>query len=171
MNTITITYDDRQVLSMLERLRRQLTGPMTPVMAEIAALIKSSVQENFIQGGRPDKWVESRRVKKDGGQTLVEGGRLRDSIIDHATATTAEVGTNLKYAAIHQFGGPIKRPAHERVLLFDHSRKFATAKKAKYGMKATIGGHTTNMPARPFLMIQEQDQAAIVGIIQRYLQG
>lgn len=178
MDNISITYDDHEITAMLVQLRKQLSGDMRPVMRDIAALIKASVQENFIQGGRPDAWPESQRVRKSGGQTLVKGSRLLKSIKDYADSTSAVVGTNVKYAAIHQFGGEIKHAARSQKAYFktntrtgEVGNRFVKKSKSNFSQWVTIGDHSTTMPARPFLMIQDADQRAIVKIIQRHLQG
>jgi phage virion morphogenesis protein len=95
-------------------------------MRQISEIMRDAVEENFEQEGRP-KWKPSKRAQKQGGKTLQDTGSLASSISMKFTRNTAVVGTNKKYAAIHQFGG-----------------------KAGRGRKVTI-------PARPFLRLTNED--------------
>ena len=112
----------------LDRLESDLVSisrrvrDMRPLLDEIGEQVVSQAQLNFILGKGPDgqAWIPSRRAL-EGGQTLIDTSRLRESIGHDATATEVEIGTNVRYAAIHQLGGPAGR------------------------------GHRTTLPARPFL--------------------
>lgn len=46
---------------------------------------------------------------RKGGKTLVDTARLRDSIDSIATSDAVAVGSNVKYARIHQMGGKAGR--------------------------------------------------------------
>ena len=122
---IKITVDDKQVQTLLTDLSRKVAD-MSPLMRQIAGIMHSAVEENFKQEGRP-RWKPSKRVLKQGGQTLQDTGSLAASISSAYTENSAVVGTNKEYAAIHQFGG-----------------------KAGRGRKVTI-------PARPFLKLTDED--------------
>ena len=149
---ITIKYDDHEVTQALTRLQAKL-GDLTPAMRDIGELVLLSVKRNFEDAGRPTKWPLSRRVKEHGGQTLSDTGRLRNSMTSKAGADQVTIGTNVIYAAIHHFGGKI-RPKTKRGLMIP-------------GMKHPL--QSVTMPARPFLMIQDQDRGSILRIIERYL--
>lgn len=116
-------------------------GNLSPAMRAIGETVRRSVERNFEAQGRPGKWPPSQRVLRTGGQTLSITGRLRRSFSVHATGSRATVGTNVIYAAIHQMGG-----------------------KAGKGHKATI-------PARPFLMVQDEDWAEINRQLAEYITG
>lgn len=77
--------------------------------------------------------------KKSGGMTLIKTARLMKSITANAYPDRAEIGTNVIYAAIQQLGG-----------------------KAGRGKKVTI-------PARPFLMVQNEDWTEIASAMNNYL--
>ena len=155
---IKMKIDDRQINELLRRLRRKM-GDLTPVMEEIGELIVSSVQENFNRGGRysePGSWRGGnkkwkklapstiRERERQGywpGQILVRTGRLKNSIFYEAGKDHVTVGTNVVYAAIHQFGG-------------------------KAGRK-----HAAKIPARPFLVVQDEDLEEIKEIILDYIKA
>lgn len=114
-------------------------GNLTLPMRVIGQIVRSSVVRNFQEGGRPRKWEPSRRALRDRGETLVDTGRLRTSIHSKAYADRAEVGTDVIYAAIHQLGG-----------------------KAGRGRKVSI-------PARPYLMVQDEDWTEIKSVLTDWL--
>lgn len=85
------------------------------------------------------RWKRSKRAEREGGKTLQDTRQLNSSISEKSDSHSAAVGTNKVYAAIQQFGG-----------------------KAGRGKKVTI-------PARPFLMIQEEDWEGIKQALKKYL--
>lgn len=90
----------------LDELAR-LGGEAEPLMEAIGEEIRSQVMEHFDTGQGPDgrEWKPSARALEENGQTLVDTARLRNSIGYAASGRQVEVGTNVIYAAIHQFGG------------------------------------------------------------------
>lgn len=149
---IHITIDDAGVRAELGRLAGRLRN-LTPAMRGIGEIVRRSVEQNFAAKppGRPEAWKESKRVKEKGGQTLSDTGRLRRSFTVRAYNDRAEIGTNVKYAAIHQAGGVVM------------------AKNKPY-LKFKIGDQwvskkSVTIPARPFLMVQNEDW----GKMRRYL--
>lgn len=179
--TIDARINDREVREALQKLARK-GGDLRPAMREIAGDMLDSVQENFAREGRPQRWKPSRRARKQGGMTLRDTNRLYRSIIARSDAMSAMVGTNVRYAAIHHYGGEIKHPARDRVLHFrqvtrgsmTHGRPgtgdtFAKKGKAHYAMKVSGKAYTIRMPARPYMMLDDSDIRRIVMRIGRYL--
>jgi len=76
-----------------------------------------------------------------GKKVLIRSGRLLRSINARPGRRQVWVGTNLKYAAIHHFGGRAGR------------------------------GHKTIIPARPFLMLQAEDHQEIRALLARHATG
>lgn len=82
-----------------------------PAMHSIAEMMLDSVKENFEVEGRP-KWKrlkdETIKARKRKGtwpsKILTELSQLKNSISPRSTNTEAIVGTNVEYAATHQFG-------------------------------------------------------------------
>lgn len=111
--TLEFTFKDEEVQAMARRFREQLARVrFRPLLAAIGNELVTSVSRRFETGTAPDgsRWPESLRARLTGGQTLIKSGRLRDSIAEtgpQLTARSVEVGTNVVYAAIHQFGGTI----------------------------------------------------------------
>jgi phage gpG-like protein len=82
------------------------------VFTAVARRLKEMTQENFGPEGpwRPEEWPPyARDYPKDdkfegGPATLIRSGQLRRSIYVSVTDNYAEVGSDVEYAAAHQFG-------------------------------------------------------------------
>ena len=125
----------------------------TPAMAEVARVLETGVRERFETGRDPQgqPWTPSQRAIEKGGRTLVDTGALLSSIASASDATSAVVGTNLVYAAIHQAGGTI-RPKRGRAL------------NTPFGPRGAV-----KMPARPFLGFGPYEVEEIEDILGRHL--
>lgn len=138
-----------------------------------------STQRRFEEESAPDgsPWPPSVRALTKGGRTLTDTARLFQSISFNASDAGVEVGTNVVYGAIHQFGGEIKQGAREQVIHFKRNSKtgatrFAKAnKRATFAQKAKVGPRTIKMPARPYLGIDEDDNRDIAAIAEDWLAG
>lgn len=145
----------RDELRRLEAAGEDLSAPLD----EIGGYVTAETQSRFERGHGPDgrAWPPSIRVQMhQGGQTLVDTGRLRDSITWRATRRAVTIGSNVVYAAIHQLGGRIRA---------------RSAKALKFHIPG-VGWRTTaavNIPARPFLGINAGDRREIVDILRDHL--
>ncbi len=179
---ITLKINDRGVDATLARLVAKATA-MRPVMREISHDMRDAVLENFEREGRPSPWKKSRRAAKQGGKTLQDQRHLMKSITPDSSADAARVGTNLKYAAIHHFGGPIRFKGRDRVMNFKQVRRgkmtfsrpgtgdrFAKAGKAHYSMKVSGKPYSVDMPARPYMLLLDDDLAKIIKRMKKYLE-
>ena len=94
--------------NVLEKAAGRLTQT-DEVLASLGELLRSQSWRNFEQEQAPDgrKWKQSRRAAAQSGKTLQNSARLRSSITYKKASLekAVYVGTNLPYAAIHQFGG------------------------------------------------------------------
>ena len=85
-------------------------GDLSPVMQAIAAVVEGSTRERFLtkQDSEGVSWKqlspERLRQKKGRGGILVDRGDLMRSITAHATAVSAEVGTDRPYGKYPQMG-------------------------------------------------------------------
>ena len=77
---VTIDGLVRAQRTMAELLDR--TGDLEPLMSQIGAYGEESTVHRFEtqRGPDGDRWEPSLRAKQTGGQTLVDSGRLRQSI-------------------------------------------------------------------------------------------
>lgn len=159
---ITVEIKDQDVKRLFNRLSSAVRD-LTPAMREIGEIVRTSVIRNFEAGGRPERWkphaaatimrgISRRQFTKGGrlragssrrlarGKVLIDTGRLQGSIAPKPYSDKVIVGTNVKYARIHQLGG-----------------------KAGRGRKVAI-------PARPYLMVQDEDWGPIKEAILRRIE-
>lgn len=187
---IEIEIDESRFDAVMTRVRA-LMNDASPITSLIAQSMWEAVEDNFAQQGRP-KWLglapstqKSRRFDAASDKILTRRGRLLSSIVRSNDATSARVGTNVVYAAIHQFGGTIQRhPMSGYVRLrkdrngmllrqADHSHLAVFAKKDHKQVKIVkwtrTQGWTIKIPARPFLALTESDNVEIELDVSAYL--
>lgn len=153
---ITIKINSEALESTLEKLVDACDN-REPLMRNLSEQLLDCVYENFEQQGRP-AWKPIMRE----GQILQDSGRLKNSIVAAHTNDSAKVGTNLVYAAIHQFGGKTK----------PHVIRAKTAKALSFnGRFAKQVNHPgSNIPARPFLSVTDGDISELKETIEEYIQ-
>lgn len=122
------------VQNQIERLSRGVSDNRYLLMRRLAGMMRYAVAQNFKQGGRPE-WLA---LKYRSGIPLNDTGALRQSIDELSDNDTALVGTNMVYAAIHQFGG------------------WAGRNRKVY------------IPARPFLQLTNEDKQDLLDDVQDY---
>lgn len=140
---------------------KRAAGNLKPAIAAIGNLVAKSVKQNFREGGRPVRWPSSKKSK---GKTLIGTGALMKGIhyeLDNdGNAVTVMTGPQ-KYARIHQFGGSI--PAHDIVAKNRKALKFTIGGQVFYRKSAHHPG--ANIPARPYMLLQEEDETKIKDIL------
>jgi len=131
---------------------------MKPAIERIGRYLEAATKFRFRMQAGPggERWTPSRRAVEQGGRTLVDQGHLRDSITYEAGRDRVEVGTNVPYAPVHQFGASI------------------TPKRARYlKFRTPDGGFVqtsrVTVPARPFLGIDDRDERRILGILEQVI--
>lgn len=157
--SISITLSG-SALRGFQQLQRVMDNT-TPVMAAIGTGLVASTHMRFVTQTDPDgaAW---RALNTDYAATkrntriLTESGRLRDSVNSRAGAAEVRVGTNVIYAAIHQFGGTIK-PKTASHLWFRIGDRLVKA-------------DSVTLPARPFLGISSDDETMIAETIFDFLE-
>lgn len=185
-----VTYPQGDVLATLETA---LASP-SQLLARIGEYLQASTQHRFETQSGPDGVVwqaltprYQRRKKANADKILTLRGYLRGRIHWQSDGQAAVlVGTNLRYAAIHQFGGSIERAAYsiktrlrldgKGQLLRQKDRKnLAVFAKNKHQRAREswheVKAHTIDMPARPFLGVSDEDDRNIHAITLEWLQG
>lgn len=148
---VTVKVQDAEVKAALGRAAaaaEDMTGLMDRLGAALVASTQLRFDEQVSPAGVP--WTRSLRAASVGGKTLLDRGRLRASITHRPARDRVEVGTNVRYAAVHQLGATI------------------TAKTPK-GLRFRIGNawvtkRQVTIPARPFLGLDEFDREEIVAL-------
>ena len=178
----------REIVSKLANL------DMSPLFPAIQQIVRSSIIRNFRAGGRfspegkfgggSQLWEPSKRSLEQSGQTLRDKGLLANSI----TVTVKQIhgqllitaSSNLPYARVHQYGinKMVQVKQHTRTLR--KTSKGTVYARGKRGQKLkkklaegitifTVNAHSRLMrlPARPYLVIQNEDIIKIKELIQR----
>ena len=143
---IEIKIDNKAVNERLLELAKRGEN-LRPLMKNIAGIFAYSTEEKYKEEGRPDKWVDlaestkKQRTKKRKwpGQILQVEGQLAASINTEYDDSSAAIGSNKDYAAIHQLGGQAGRN-----------------KSAK-------------IPARPYLKLTSDDFDEILDATENFL--
>lgn len=157
MSSVTVRIDG-ETDELLARLNQMSGIDKAGVMNAIAEGVRTSTLERFRSEESPEgtRWKPSIRATRQGGKTLTKSVGLKNSIKTQADGTGATVGTNLVYAATHQFGD-------ERTI---------RAKKSRY-LRFQIGDRwvsvpsvRVNIPARPFLGISKEDEEEIKAMLE-----
>ena len=160
--SLDIKLDDTRVRELIERIRRR-TNDFRPALADMGErMTKHSIPLNFRAGGRPEKWKPSARARKEikgrTGQTLDDTGRLKGSITYRESAHDLKIGTNVVYARIHQLGGQVEGTfdvrRHVRTIRQAFGRAIAPKKVKVKAHRRTVD---FTLPARPFLVVQDED--------------
>jgi len=206
MDNITVAIDAGAASAKLEALAAKLKHPRDLFQA-IAQVLESETEANFKAQGRPgwtklaDSTVKERLKRNKGGtvlQILQDSGILAGSISSDYGDDFARVGAATPYAAIHQFGGTIVRPAHltkvrlrtdakgQLVRQGDKGRSANLAVFAKKSHKLAresrheVGEYTIDIPARPYLpfkgtadnaVLQPEAERSILDEITKWLEA
>lgn len=93
---------------LLKKMRELSEIDKKGINSSSGQAIRGSTLERFKQSHDPGGklWKTSIRAASEGGKTLVNTATLRNSIRIKSDESGFAVGTNLKYAATHQFGDP-----------------------------------------------------------------
>ncbi len=147
-----------------------------PALLRIAGgILVTSVQRNFEKGGRPEKWAALSKTtlarRKGSSPLVVKGmaGGLLGSIHYQVEGDVLRVGTNKVYAATHQFGAKQGAFGTVAVKVSAHTRN-----TKRYGQVAVPAHERSqkipwgDIPARPFLVVQDGDRVNIQETLQRF---
>lgn len=168
MSTLEIRYNDAEMQALAQRMGRVLGKADTrELMQSIGVLLVSQTTRRFELGTGPNgaRWEKSLRALREGGQTLVKSTRLRDSIAEAGPVVTdnsVEVGTNVEYAAAHQFGARI--PPHVIT-----ARPGSALNIPGVGPRKRVNHPGATLPARPFLGVDGTDETLILDLTDTWL--
>ncbi len=206
MAFVSITVDTGNMSALLNRVSH-IGEDMSDPMRKAGILILKRAMDHFTQEMGPPwsggKWKalskateRSRRKgrKNRGNKILQDSARLRNSVspaqkdgnIFRLENTSVEVGTNVEYAAIHQYGGVIYCKPRDITVFLRTTRSGGLKSQkgypnlavfAKRSHKLQTGSITSRtgyykivIPARPFLWLSEEDEEAVADIFSGWIQ-
>lgn len=162
MSSISVKMegDTEELLSKLKKISNTDTAGTIKAIAEG---LRTSTVERFANEESPEgtKWKPSVRVSENGGKTLTKSAGLKTSIKSQSNNSGLAVGTNLEYAATHQYGA-------DRTI---HARKVKNLKFKVGGRWVSTPSVRVSIPARPFLGISKDDDAEIKEIVEEIVRG
>lgn len=152
MTAVTLDINDHEVMQALQRLA-VYSQHLQPTLDAIGSTVANSILLNFREQHDPDgnPWQPLSEVTKEkrrqgsgsGLQILRDTGALAGSITHNASDYAVEIGTDLAYANMMQFGGT----------------------------KAQFPHLWGDIPARPFIGLSEDDLTVILSIINHSLES
>jgi phage gpG-like protein len=204
MSATVIQIDDANVKVGLGKFRLALQEK-SELMQEIGMAMLVSIRRTFREQGSPaNSWMalapstlKKLGAKAAGKKILIDTGTLLNSIgIAQTTPESVIIVTNVKYAAVHQFGsrdrgsiglGPrTKEQAAATVNVQQHSfaRLTRSLGKGRLGnrvmnirgprnqIRGTVSAHARhqNIPARPYLVFRPEDPQRIRNLVNGYIQ-
>ncbi len=201
MSAVTMYIDDREMLLGIDGAQATLAD-VTPMLNIAGALMLGSIARTFREEGSPagswPKLAASTMRKKGyttGHKLLILSGLLFGSIHYVVSSQTVQIGTNLVYAAVQQFGsadrgsvyGPRTAEMHAatvNVAAFSSSRASFNRRGVRNGRSTRYRGpanqthfevsaHTRhqNIPARPYVVFRPEDPGRIMQGFEAYLAG
>lgn len=161
-------HGDKQAKKRLKKLL-QASIDLTPLLRKWGARMLISIGKNFEGGGRPDKWVHlkfSKKPSKLTGKPVILKKAINYIVKGDEVLLSPMAGLSSKYQKIHQFGsvglkrGGYIRPKRKPWLVFrsPDTGELIRTKKVK-------------IPARPYLMAQDEDVRGMEDDSIRYFEG
>jgi phage virion morphogenesis protein len=144
---LQVAVNDKNVRIQLNNFTQRIgKGSLLRVFGEV---MRGSIEQTFREQGSPaGSWAPLAastllrdRMRGAGRKILIRSGRLKNSIT-YAIVGGARllIGTNLRYAGIHQLGGEAGRraPFKKKLVIgriFQHVRTWCFAQKIRCGCK------------------------------------
>lgn len=178
---LTVTIQPGAAVSRLEALDAALANP-GGLLARVGEHLRVTTRARFQSQAGPDgrawrplapSYQKSKKYNKN--KILTLRGHLRGSIRWQPDGPDAvQVGTNLSYAAIHQFGGTIQQHAQSRRQRFTRSgtRNLFAKRGARGGVterRVTRPAHVVHIVARPFLGLSQADRTHLQQLLHDWL--
>jgi len=183
---LQIREAQEQLRGLIDRM-----ADLRPFLNAVGDRLIGSSGDNFRNQSGPDgrSWTPlapaTIKARQRKGQTPITilrsnskgriGSALAGSINKEVGDDEVRVGSPVEYAAIHQLGGTIHKPARVakiyRRMEKDGSigRRFVKKSKANVVSDVTIPSHTITIPARPFIGISGADEAGILEDAENWL--
>lgn len=171
---ITLDLNCQAAEAKLQQVMAVMHQPQA-LLQDWGEVLVESTQARFTSQTGPDGKIwqalsprYARRKKRHQDKALVLDGYLRDLLRYQISGNELQVGSDRKYAAIHQLGGEIDIAARSQQLYFrqnkagDVSRLFVKKNKSNFAQWATIGNYRIKIPARPFLGVSTNDEAKLL---------
>ena len=172
------TKGDQEVTVYLNQVGKRMIN-LQPAMKQGRVYMLGSINRNFERGGRPVRWQAlsmnyylAKLRAGYGNKTLIRTGQLKRSITGRVEPTRFIMGTAVPYARIHQFGGTVQHGARTERFFRQRKKTGAFKRGIRLFGKArgfTFGSFAMTIPARPFILFQDEDITALNTFVLRHL--
>ena len=181
--SLEVTLRNAEARSALEEVLARMST-RRPFFAQLGERLLTSTKDRFAEETAPDgsAWTPLKRAtirsRERKGQTPItilrsnsrgkSGSSLAGSLSYAASEEALRLGSPLPYAGIHQTGGTINKPARQgQIYRARHAngtigRRFVAKSKADVVTDVSIPAHTIAIPARPYLGLSLEDEAAVL---------
>jgi phage gpG-like protein len=137
-------------------------GDWRKPLKESGVYMYQSIDKNFSSQGRPSKWKGHHWLTKklrDGGNILEDTGRLKQSVTSRGSGSKYELSSSKLV-----IGSNLKARKSSRLLADIHQNGVPAGANKVFGEPGKNG-----IPARPFLMIHDEDTVMIERIFEDYI--
>ena len=176
MISIQVNIDSDELMDSLAALAREGENA-TPIMRGLAGIMRSSAEDALDMERDPvtgAKWPplneaykRQRYADRYTGRMLNRTGRMRQSLSVRYGRDYAVVGVGVPYAAAHQFGARTRphviRPRSAKALRF-------YGRTGRWVFRKLVRHPGSNIPARPFLGVGEDQKDEMRELIVRQLE-
>lgn len=168
---------DVLVINKLKKIISTMENPM-PLWNEIGRALVEINKKRMDSGRGPDGrfWKKSLRAKLGKGKTLINSGKLQNSLQFVASKYGITLGSNLVYSAIHQLGGTIgsvsaKERARVKALRKRGRPKTVVKRYLKFPLAngKWVSVESVVIPARPFLGVSRTDEQTVLKVVEQFL--
>lgn len=158
----------RDALNALSEFNARALMAAIGATAESQTRRRISDEERSPSGAAWPGWSSGYDATRHGGQTLLQSeGKLLDSIIHNVLGPdSVEVGSNMVYAALHNFGGQVAVTAKSRRYFW--WRFFQTGDAFWRNLALTKRSHL-QIPQRQFLGLSAENEDDLVGIVEDFM--
>lgn len=182
---IDVELDDRDLRRRLAAYAAR-AGDLRPVLDEIGQYLVAATIRRFETETDPEgaPWPPSARAEGEDrrtlsaaarragvsplrGRTLTDTGRLRASITHVLDRDSVSVGTNVVYAAIHQFGGT----TGPRIIRARNKKSLAFQAGGRTVFRRSVRHPGSRVPRRAFLGVSDRNRARLARAFRRHLEG
>ena len=160
MTGAILEFDIRQTDDALTRLL-EAASDLKPALRNIGEYLAQSTKDRIAREESPDGKPFAplnplyKETKKGPGILRGESRDLSAIVWQLAGDDTVEVGNNIIYGAIHQFGGVIKAKNAPALIFSMGGETFAVK--------------SVTIPARPYLGLSQEDEAEVLAIVADHL--
>ncbi|MEA9886125.1 phage virion morphogenesis protein [Xanthomonas campestris pv. raphani] len=167
---MVVLIDDARAKRWFAQLLER-SSDLGGLMADIGETLTESTQARFATGIGPDGVAWEPLADGSGRTPLRDSGRMRDEIFPSAGPDWVEISATAKQARWHQEGtDPYVIEAKNGKALFWPGMGTRTSKSGAETPAFVQKVHHPGLPARPFLGISTEDEAAIDALAIAWLE-